>query len=359
VNRLMKSRAMRSVRRFTALPLSLLLLGGSLIFLVAPALRMWTASAASDPVKYEVSELRYQGWTGQVLFPELAEDLGYLAPIHLNWVGNTISGPQDIQSVVTGDSDFGGAFNGSIVKLIAAHAPITAVIASNGADKGTYTGLYVLDGSAIKGARDLIGKKVGMNTLGAYQEYLLTDYLLRSGLTAGDIKQITLVAAPPVSLAQTLRQGRIDATFLSDIIRDKAVAQGGIHPLMTDFEVYGPFSLASYVLTDKFIADKPNTARKFVEATARAIEWARTTPRPQVIARLEQITKRRQRAEDPTLVDYWKSPGVAGRGGLISDQEFASYIDWYVRIGQLKPGEVKASDIYTNRLNPFRDVAAK
>lgn len=275
MNRLMKSRAMLSVRRFTALPLSLLLLGGSLLFIVTPGLRMFAARADADAGRYEVSELRYQGWTGQVLFPELAVDLGYLAPIHLKWVGNTISGPQDIQSVVTGDTDFGGAFNGSIVKLIAAHAPITAVIAYYGADKGTYTGLYVLNGSAVKGARDLIGKKVGMNTLGAYQEYLLTDYLLRSGLTAEDIKHITLVAAPPVSLAQTLRQGRIDATFLSDIIRDKAVAQGGIHPLMTDFEAYGPFSLASYVLTDKFIADKPNTARKFVEATARAIEWAR------------------------------------------------------------------------------------
>ncbi len=79
--RLMKRSAMRSVRRFTTLPLSLLLLGGSLIFLVAPALRMWTAGAASEPAKYEIFELRYQGWTGQVLFPELAEDLGYLTPI--------------------------------------------------------------------------------------------------------------------------------------------------------------------------------------------------------------------------------------------------------------------------------------
>ena len=351
---------MRPIKRFLTLPVLLFLIGGSLIFLVAPALRMLTASAASDdPAKYELSELRYQGWTGQVLFPELAEDLGYLAPIRLKWVGNTISGPQDIQSVVTGDTDFGGAFNGSIAKLVAAHAPIKAVIAYYGADNGNYTGLYVLDDSTIKGARDLIGKKVGMNTLGAYQEYLLTDYLLRSGLTADDIKEITLVAAPPVSLAQTLRQGRIDATFLSDIIRDKAVEHGGLRPLMTDFEVYGPFSLASYVLTDKFIADQPNAAHKFVEATAKAIEWARTTPRSQVIARLEQITKNRLRAEDPTLVDYWKSPGVAGRGGLMSDHEFASYIEWYVRIGRLKAGEIKASDVYTNRLNPFRDLAAK
>jgi len=75
----------------------------------------------------EKTELRYQGWTGQVLFPELADDLGYLAPLRLKWVGNTISGPQDIQTVAIGDVDFGGAFYGAIIKLIAAKAPIKAV----------------------------------------------------------------------------------------------------------------------------------------------------------------------------------------------------------------------------------------
>ena len=53
----------------------------------------------------EKLELRYQGWASKVLYPELAEDLGYLAPIKLKWVGNTISGPQDIQAAVTGDVD--------------------------------------------------------------------------------------------------------------------------------------------------------------------------------------------------------------------------------------------------------------
>ncbi|WP_165435153.1 hypothetical protein [Bradyrhizobium sp. Leo121] len=49
----------------------------------------------------EKLELRYQGWSGRVLYPELAEELGYLAPVKLNWIGNTISGPQDIQAAVT------------------------------------------------------------------------------------------------------------------------------------------------------------------------------------------------------------------------------------------------------------------
>jgi ABC-type nitrate/sulfonate/bicarbonate transport system substrate-binding protein len=128
---------------------------------------------------------------------------------------------------------------------------------------------------------------------------------------------------------------------------------------MTDFETYGAFSLASYVLTDKFIKDKPNAAQKFVEATAKAIEWARATPRDEVIARMRKITTARQRNEDPTIVNYWMSIAVAGKGGLMQEQEFAAYIDWYVRTGQLKEGQIRAFDVYTNRFNPFRSVAEK
>src|SRR5882672_1461241 len=38
-----------------------------------------SGEAFAAPV--EKTELRYQGWAGQVVFPELAEDLGYLAPL--------------------------------------------------------------------------------------------------------------------------------------------------------------------------------------------------------------------------------------------------------------------------------------
>ncbi|WP_246217189.1 hypothetical protein [Paraburkholderia panacisoli] len=48
---------------------------------------------------------------------------------------------------MTGDVDFGGAFNGSIVKLVAAHAPVKAVISYVGTDKETNGGLFVLQGS--------------------------------------------------------------------------------------------------------------------------------------------------------------------------------------------------------------------
>ncbi|HWT38681.1 MAG TPA: ABC transporter substrate-binding protein, partial [Paraburkholderia sp.] len=206
-------------------------------------------------------ELRYQGWASKVLYPELAEDLGYLAPIKLKWVGNTISGPQDIQAAVTGDVDFGGAFNGSIVKLVAAHAPVKAVISYVGADKETNGGLFVLQDSPIKGPHDLIGRRIGVNTPGAYAQYLVTSYLQKGGLSKEEIDKVVFVAAPPVNLAQLLKQKQLDAVFLEDIIKDKLLAEGGARLLTTDYQLFGSFGYASYLFTDRFIAQNPNTVR--------------------------------------------------------------------------------------------------
>src|SRR4051812_3634247 len=75
----------------------------------------------------EPDALRYMSAPGIVSPIELAEDLGYLAPLKLDYVSSTTSGPQSIQAVVTGDVDVGSAFNGAILKLIAAGAPIRAV----------------------------------------------------------------------------------------------------------------------------------------------------------------------------------------------------------------------------------------
>ena len=307
---------------------------------------------------HEKLELRYQGWASKVLYPELAEDLGYLAPIKLKWVGNTISGPQDIQATVTGDVDFGGAFNGSIVKLVAAHAPVKAVISYIGTDKQTNGGLFVLQGGPIHDARDLIGRKVGVNTPGAYEQYLVTAYLEKAGLSKEDIQKVVFVAAPPVNLAQLLKQKQLDAVFLEDIIKDKLLTDGGATLLVTDYQLLGSFGYASYLFTDQFIAQNPNTVRKFVDATARAIEWTRNSPREEVVARLKKIIEARHRNEDTSIVNYWKSAGVGGKGGLISADDFTTYIDWYVKNGVLKAGQVKPENIYSNQFNPFNQSVA-
>lgn len=312
-----------------------------------------TSAASTNPDGYEVDVLRYQGGVGSVTFPELAEDLGYLAPLKLKFIGNTISGPQDIQALVSGDVDFGGAFNGAIVKLIAAHAPITPVIAYYGVDENTWTGYYVLNDSPIQSARDLIGKKIAVNTLGAHHEFVIKEYLHREGLTAEEIEQVTLVVVPPVTGEQTLRAKQVDVTTMGGVLRDKALERGDIRPLFTDKDLFGIFSAGSYVLSDKFIKENPNTTRKFVEATAKAIEWARTTSPEEVKARFERIIEERGRKEDANNIKFWKSTGVAGKGGLIIDSEFETWVNWLVEEGTIKEGEVDGKTLFTNEFNPY------
>lgn len=311
------------------------------------------AAPLPDAEGLEVSRLRYQGSAGGVSFPELAEDLGYLAPLQLEHIGNTISGPQDIQTVVTGDTDFGAAFNGAIINLIAAGAPIRSVLGFASIDERTWSGFYVLDGSPIRTARDFIGKSVAMNTLGAHSEFMLKEYLLRNGLSKSEVQQVTLIVVPPVNSEQVLRQGQVDVATLGGILRDKALERGGLHPLFSDYDLFGAITSASYVLREDFIASKPKAARKFVEATARAIEWSRETPEAEVIARFNRIIAARKRNEDASAIKYWRSTRAATRGGLIQPREFQIWIDWLVRDGQPAARQLTAERLYTNQLNPF------
>lgn len=342
-----------SIRKSMSITHALLLAAS--ILLTGCSNKEMSAASSANPDGLEVTELRYQGSVGAVTFPELAEDLGYLAPLKLKFIGTTISGPQDIQAVVTGDIDFGGAFNGAIVKLIAAKAPITPVISYYGVDENTWSGYYVLDDSPIESAKDLIGKKIAVNTLGAHHEFVIKEYLHREGLSAEEIEQVTLVVVPPITGEQTLRANQVDVATLGGVLRDKALERGGIRPLFTDKDLFGIFSAGSYVLTDKFMQENPQAARKFIEATAKAIEWARTTPPEEVRARFVKIINERGRKEDDSNIKYWKSTGIAGAGGLIAPEEFEIWVKWLVKEGTIQEGEVDGSKIFTNENNPYRD----
>lgn len=322
----------------------------TLLGISAAAVSCGTATATGARGS-QIKSLKYQGNVGAVSLAELAADLGYLGDVTLDWVGNTISGPQDIQSAATGQTHFGGAFNGAIVKLASSKAQIKAVTSYYGSDKDTYLGYYVLEDSPIRSARDLIGKKVGMNTLGAHAQALLDIYLERNGVPKADAAKVESLVVPPVNTEQALRQKQIEVGVLSGVLRDKALATGGIRPLFKDFELLGSFSAGSYVMTQKFIKENPDTVRTFTTGVAKAIDWSRATPREEVIARMTEIVKKRGRNEDTATLKYWRSYGVAEPGGRIADKEFQLWIDWLGERGEIKKGQLKAADLYTNEFN--------
>ncbi|MEU6701143.1 ABC transporter substrate-binding protein [Pseudonocardia sp. NPDC046786] len=302
----------------------------------------------------ETLTLRYQGSPNAVTLAELAENLGYLEPVTLEWVGNTTSGPQDIQSAATGQTDFGGAHGGAVAKLIESGAPVTAVINYYGIDEQTYTGYYVLDGSPIRGPRDLIGKKVGVNTLGAHHEAVIDTWLKENGLTPEEIDQVELVVVPPINTEESLRRGQIDVGTLSGPLQDSALAVGGIRPLFSDVDLLGPSNNGQLVVRDDFLAENPRTAEILVTGVGKAIEWQRVTPRDQVIAKFTEIIENRGRNESTATLQYWKSVGLAARGGLITDRDFEIWEPWLRDTGAIT-GDLDIPSLYTNEFNGYRD----
>lgn len=316
------------------------------------------AKATRHPDGFETLSLRYEGNAGVVSVQEIAEDLGYLAPLKLEYVGNnSTGGPHSIQAVVSGDVDFGSSFNGAIVKLVASEAPLKAVVGSYGTDARNFQGTYVLEDSPIRSARELIGKHVSMNTLGAHAEFALREYLARSGLSSKEAKQVTMVALPAANGELALRGKQVEAAVLGTIHRQKALARGGLRQLTSDYEMFGQSTAGATVMSTRFIAENPNTVRRFVEGVGRAHDWLRETPRQQVIARMEQIIKKRKRNEDTSIVQHWSGTGVAAPRGRLNDRDFQVWVDWLVRDGQLTEGQIKAADVYTNGFQPA--VAAR
>ncbi|WP_324195788.1 ABC transporter substrate-binding protein [Nocardia abscessus] len=57
-----------------------------------------------------------------------------------------------------------------MAKLAQGGAPITAVVNYYGSDEKTFTGFYVPENSSIKAPKDLLDKKIGVNTLDGQSE---------------------------------------------------------------------------------------------------------------------------------------------------------------------------------------------
>jgi ABC-type nitrate/sulfonate/bicarbonate transport system substrate-binding protein len=321
---------------------------------MAMSLAGCSTAASADPkagASAETTVLRYQGSANSVVLPELAEALGYLGDVKLKWVGNTISGPQDIQSVATNQTDVGEAFAGAIVKLVTAGAPITAVVSAYGEDAKTFIGYYVNSQSPIKTARDLIGKKIAVNTLGAQEEAEVDTYLKRGGLSANEIKQVQLVVTPPNSTEEALRRGQVDVGALSGVLQDHAVAGGGLRPLFDDYSLFGSFAGGQYVFRNDFIAKNPKTVTALAAGIAKAIHWENTTPRDQVIAEFKSIISSRGRGESTQTLQYWKSSGLPGYGA-ISSTDFARWDAWLHDAGIIS-ARLDASSIYSNKFNTY------
>lgn len=300
----------------------------------------------------EETTLRYQTGPGLLNYAELADALGYIDGITLKTVGEVQGGPAALQALATGQTDFAvGPFNGATAKVVSTGVKVTAVAATYGSTEDVNSSLLTLEGSGIKEGRDLIGKKVAVNTLGANAEAVLDTYLAKEGLSSAEIDKVTLVPLPGINTEPALRKGQVDAAYLGFAAKALALEHGGIQVLANDTDFVGAYNGGSYVLKDEFIDDNPKTTKKLVGGITKAIAWDQAHTPEETLAVYSTYLEEQGRGEYIKGFATWKGNGVATPGGVLRDQDFAIWIDWLKASGEVKAAELKPGDLYTNEFN--------
>lgn len=168
-----------------------------------------------------------------------------------------------------------------------------------------------------------------------------------------------LVTLPPVNQEDALRRGQVDVAGLSGQFKQRADAAGGLRILWDQNSQYGPFNGGPYVFRTDFIKKNPDAVRAFVNGVGKAIQWARLTPREEVVRVQTQIIDARNRPNETSeTLKYWLSPGVPSYYGYIVDEDFERWSDWLISTGAVK--EVPpASELYTNEFNDNATTAVQ
>jgi ABC-type nitrate/sulfonate/bicarbonate transport system substrate-binding protein len=279
----------------------------------------------------------------------VADEKGWFAEegLQIKWVGE-IPAAQLVPAVAAGSVDFANRHTplvltaragGAKVKIIAAGAQTTP-------DR-PHMKYLVAPGSPIRSVKDLRGKKIGINSFGACSEYVLKEYLRRNGLE----KNIEFQVIPDPNQEQALAQGLIDVGVLHSPYYEKVVKTGAAREIFNDFVVDDGLSgMLPYFTNEDFLRKHPDVVRKFVKVLVRASDWtnAHHEEAGQIFAR--------RRGLDPKYAGSWQ---YYEHGLVPGPAQVQWWIDLLVREKKLRPGQIVATDVYTNEFNPFAKHASR
>lgn len=307
--------------------------------LFAGALSLGMASA----VFAEEVTLRYLTEHGGVSAHELARELGYFDNTGITFenVGYAGGGPESLFALASGSVDIGSAATPAVINSIASGNDFVAAYPTNGINDETQSIFHTLEDSPIKSVKDLAGKTIAVNTLGAHLDYTVREALRQAGLPQNSAN---LVVVPGPQLEQVLRSGQVDVSafgYWQTTFEGAAAAKGGLRPVFDDTDVLGDIVGGFTVLRRDWVEAHPQAANDFVKQAARAHDYARANPDEtrKIIAKLLEA-----RGDNPEVAQYFAGYGVR-EGGLPVERDVQFWIDILEREGVLSKNQLSASDI--------------
>lgn len=181
-----------------------------------------------------------------------------------------------VTKLATGISDIGTAGLGALMAAVVNEdVPVTAVMSYF--NQGPHA-FYTLEGNGIASVEDVRGMTIATSPFTSSNVYLPL-ILADLGMTEEDI---TLNKMDPGALGPTLMTGQADAiiAWVVDVTRYTTQAESAgkdivVIPWSTaGLDLYS----ASVIANDDFLAERPDVARRFLEAYQRSVVFASENP---------------------------------------------------------------------------------
>jgi ABC-type nitrate/sulfonate/bicarbonate transport system substrate-binding protein len=314
-----------------------------------------TRARAAPAEQRDAVVIRYLSARGNITTYELADALGWLKDknIRIESEGYSQGGPESLVALASGSVDIAGAATPAIINAIAAGAKILGIMPDGGINKDVNSKFFVLAGSNIHSAKDLQGKSIAVNTLGAHLDYTVREYLRTHGIGPDAVNLITV---PGPQLEQILRHKQADVVAVGawqSVFAGKIEKDGGVRVLFTDYDVLGAIVLGTDAMEKSFIVKNTQAVQDFVAASARAADWSIQHSQD---ARKLVAAILKKRGDNPDLAQYWPGYGLR-QHALYTPHDAQFWIDVLVRAGRLKPGQLTPTNVDTNAYNGFAKLA--
>jgi ABC-type nitrate/sulfonate/bicarbonate transport system substrate-binding protein len=214
-------------------------------------------------------------------------------------------------------------------------------------------GLLVLEDSSIHTIKDLVGKRIAVNVLGAEADYVIRLFLKKNGLS---ISQVELVSVPLEKQEQMLRSRQVDAACIGRVYYDLTLENGGVRqiPGTTNFETKGEAVASALGFRNDFIDKHPDVVKRYLRAydVTRRIIYNEFQNEPERV-RKAYADISIEKGSNPRLAKYFRATLWTPDYPFIADKDVQWWLDRFIEDGLLKPGQLKPSDIYTNEFNPL------
>jgi NitT/TauT family transport system substrate-binding protein len=138
-------------------------------------------------------------------------------------------------------------------------------------------GVMAREGSNIKTAADIRGKRVGVPGLNGGNHIVMMKWLKNNGV---DPKDVTVVEASFPQMGDLLKGGQIDVAIPVEPFISR-IQQTNAGYLVAVPTIVDSFLESFYIMNRDFIQKNPKAAGDFRESIREAVAWiGRTKPRP-------------------------------------------------------------------------------